>query len=185
MTPHDVHHPPPFRPQAYLEVERRAKHRIDDCVSGEEATSRFVRFIDLLLQPNTREEIGHARARELFHVIPQALKIDHIASRRRKAKNDDKGDSRDSDGDKLYRYDAIATVEGIVHDIGLLRATLGVNGPLDEAQLRPSRSHSLKRKSCGELIARDDVRVMSRYCDLFMADYACLGYQPPMGCATL
>ena len=153
--------------QAYLEVERRAKRPIDDCASREEATARFVRFLELILQPNARYELGHARARELFHVIPQALKIEHIVSRRSEA-NDGRGD------DAIVRYDAIFDIDHMVRDIALLRAELG-KGPIDAQLLQPSRSHSLRKKSCGELIARDDARVKVKFCDLYAADHACLG----------
>jgi len=156
----------------YLEVRNKAMYKeeeqqfvtrlfnntagADSCGSQEIATEHFYRFLKAL---QAREPFGD----EIWHVFPQAVKIDHVEA--------------SEDG---QRYDAIGKVETFLADLNALRAVSGVP-PMSAADLdtasEPFR-HSHATQSCASVDWSDE-RLRRVATELYAVDYLCFNYSWP------
>ena len=101
---------------------------------------------------------------ELWHVFPQAIKLDHVLAR--------------ADG---HRYDALVRIEAFLSDVNALRKLIGA-APFSEDELdrvsAPFR-HSHADTSCAHVDwSYAPLRHLAR--ELYNVDFVCLNYTWPV-----
>ena len=136
------------------------------CNGAQDATEQFVRFLVAL----TRKQ---SLSMDIFHVFPQALKINHVQPSNSSAPH----------------FDGIGKVESFDEDLSQMRSMIGHREGSDESNAsalqlerhkqstahRTNHSHRQPLDSCARVDSTDP-RVQALVCKLYAVDYACFDY---------
>ena len=123
------------------------------CRDRPDATRQFVSFLRALKR-------GDALGGDVYHALPQALKLDHVPYGLR---------------GRSHGYDALGRVETLGADLAAMRSSLGLP-PLDLSAMAvlESRRHSHRHQACAS-VDRNDPKLCALVRELYRADYVCFG----------
>lgn len=131
------------------------------------ATERFILFLD---QAQRRIDLGHST----FHAFPQVIKIGHVQPRHRT------DGSTESSGD-TYTFDAIGRVETLMDDLEAIRALVGLRASWKGITQNARTTHTTTELACAN-VNMSHPTIVRKICELYAADFTCLGYRPPPLC---